>query len=295
MIHDPKEESTLEYTMKEIYVETVRVEGRHRRDLGDIGPLADSIAKNGLIHPITVTAQGYLIAGQRRLEAYRKLGHDRIPARIITDLTGAIERLEIERDENTARKAMTPEELVSLGQALEALERPAARQRQGARTDLTSGSVDPEVDSRISGKTVEVVADALGMSGTTYRRARTVVEAAKNPGATPEVREVAQAALAEMNETGRVSGAYETVMGTRPPGGQPRSKYSLERAAGQRRVIASAATTLSGMAHGLRLIAELHPDITSTEAAQWVDGLSESRHAISALIKLLKERTNAAV
>lgn len=286
--------------MKEIDINWVKVVGRHRQDLGDLTELATSIEKIGLIHPITVTEDGSLIAGQRRLEAYRKLGRAAIPARVAYDLEGAVERLQVERDENTARKPMTPEELVSLGKALEALESPKAKERQGSHgaapgRPSANTSVQPNTSDQV-GSTRAAVAGAIGMSPTSYYRARTVVEAAKDPTATPESRELAEAALAEMNATGKVSGAYDTVTGTRPPGGGPsRSKYGLDKAAGQRRALTSAVNALSGIAHGLRQIEAIHPDLTNVEAAQWVDGLSESRHAISLLIKLLRERTNAEV
>jgi ParB-like chromosome segregation protein Spo0J len=283
-----------EFIVKQIDIAWVKVVGRHRRDLGDIGPLAESIEKIGLIHPITVTEDGSLIAGQRRLEAFRQLGRNVIPARVAFNLDEAVERLTVERDENTARKPMTPEELVSLGKALEALEAPKAKERQGTRNDMAELPVQTNKKSSFGG-TRDTVAEAIGMSPTSYYRARTVVEAAKNPTATPESREVAEAALAEMNATGKVTGPYETVTGLRPPGGSPRSKYSLDKARGQRRAVQNAVTTLSGIAHGLRQIEAIHPDITDVEAAQWVDGLSESRHAISMLIKRLKERTNAEV
>lgn len=210
--------------MKEIYVETVRVDGRHRRDLGDLTDLVRSIEQVGLMHPITVTASGYLIAGQRRLEAFRKLGRDRIQARVITDLTGAVERLEMERDENTARKAMVPEELVSLGKALEALERPKARERRdGQLRQNRSGQLTGTETDRPTGETTDIVANAIGMSPTTYKRARAVVDAAGDPEASAEDRERAAAALAEMNETGKVIGPYEKVMGIRPADSNPRS------------------------------------------------------------------------
>lgn len=51
---------------------------RHRRDLGDIDALARSIAEVGLLHPIVVTSEGKLIAGERRLMAVRSLGWDEI-------------------------------------------------------------------------------------------------------------------------------------------------------------------------------------------------------------------------
>ena len=44
---------------------------RHRRDLGDIRGLADSIADIGLLNPITVDENGRLLAGARRLAARR--------------------------------------------------------------------------------------------------------------------------------------------------------------------------------------------------------------------------------
>lgn len=290
-----------EFIVKQIDIAWVKVVGRHRRDLGDIGPLAESIEKVGLIHPITVTEDGSLIAGQRRLEAFRQLGRNAIPARVAFNLDEAVERLIVERDENTARKPMTPEELVSLGKALEALESPKAKERQrDAGREHGRGNSSCSDEQKLSAKssfggTRDTVAEAIGMSPTSYYRARTVVEAAKNPTATPESREVAEAALAEMNATGKVTGPYETVTGLRAPGGTPRSKYSLDKARGQRRAVQNAVTTLSGIAHGLRQIEAIHPDITDVEAAQWVDGLSESRHAISMLIKRLKERTNAEV
>lgn len=277
--------------MREIDINWVKVIGRHRKDVGDLSELMTSIREIGLLNPITVTEDGSLLAGQRRLEAFRKLGLDSIPARVAFDLGDAVERLKAERDENTARKPMTPEELVSLGKALEALETPKARERQGTRNDIEKPPVQMNKKSSF-GPTRDAVAEAIGMSPTSYYRARVVVDAAADPTAEPEERERASAALAEMNETGRVSGPYETVIGNRQPGGVPRSKYSLDKAAGQRRAIASAVGTLSGIAHGLRQFTGIHPDITNVEAAQWVGGLRESRNAISMLIKLLKERTN---
>jgi hypothetical protein len=46
-------------------IEHIVVGNRHRRELGDIGRLAASIAAIGLLHPIVVTPDGTLIAGQR--------------------------------------------------------------------------------------------------------------------------------------------------------------------------------------------------------------------------------------
>lgn len=275
----------MKYTVKEVYVEAVKVVGRHRRDLGDVESLAKSIDALGLIHPITITESGTLIAGQRRLEAFRLLGRETIPARVVTDLMGAVERLKVERDENTERKPMTPEELVHLGRALEALERPKARER------MTAGR--PYVQENIgstAGATRDVVAGALGISASTYERAKAVVEAAEDETATPEQRALAQAALEDMNATGNVKGNYDKVK-------QPTRQYiraeDLLRAEDQRKAIAKAEALLAGIARGATRITALHPDITPDEAAQWLDGLTKSRRAIGALINRLKERSNA--
>jgi ParB-like chromosome segregation protein Spo0J len=156
-----------------------------------------------------------LIAGQRRLEAVRKLGWSTIPARVVTDLSSAVERLVMERDENTVRKPMTPGELVSLGKALEELERPRALERMAeAGRSAAPGRAGQRYDQMTGpflnkGETAHVVAPALGMSGSSYKRAKFVVNAATDPDATEEDRMRAQEALTEMNTTGTISGAFE--------------------------------------------------------------------------------------
>jgi ParB family chromosome partitioning protein len=55
-------------------ISSIAVGTRHRRDMGDVDGLARSIADVGLLHPIVVTPDGKLIAGERRLAACRQLG-----------------------------------------------------------------------------------------------------------------------------------------------------------------------------------------------------------------------------
>ncbi len=61
----------------------IKIGKRHRKDLGDLQSLADSIQEIGLLHPIVVTEDGELIAGERRLEACKLLGWEEIPVSII--------------------------------------------------------------------------------------------------------------------------------------------------------------------------------------------------------------------
>jgi hypothetical protein len=86
-----------------------------------------------------------------------------------------------ERDENECRKQMTPSERVSLGRALEELERPKARDRmaqapgqpQGIKVSSVRTNGGEPFDVR------EVVAPAVGMSTATYSRAKQIVTAAE--------------------------------------------------------------------------------------------------------------------
>ena len=182
----------------EVRIESVQVVGRHRRDLGDIEGLAASIKREGLINAITVTPSMRLLAGERRLAAARQLGLEVIQARIVDTLDDAAATLRIERDENTERKAMTPEELVRLGKALEELERPRAAARAAQAPGRPRGeklsSVQLDIGDGSAAPTRKVVASALGISATTYERAKTVVDMADDATAPPEDRETAKQA-----------------------------------------------------------------------------------------------------
>ena len=69
-----------------------------------IKELADSIKLTGLINPITIDQNNYLIAGFHRWSAYKELGYEYIPA-IIKDVSNLQSEL-IEIDENLKRHEM---------------------------------------------------------------------------------------------------------------------------------------------------------------------------------------------
>jgi len=54
-------------------INSIKIGKRFRKDLGDIDALARSINEVGLLHPIVITPDGELLAGQGRLEACKKL------------------------------------------------------------------------------------------------------------------------------------------------------------------------------------------------------------------------------
>src|SRR5216684_5945394 len=115
-------------------IEQIHIGFRYRKDLGDLRTLAQSIADVGLLHPVVVTPEGRLIAGQRRLEACRLLGWTEVPVTIVDLLQAA----RGEAHENFVRKDLLPSEIVALKRAIEPLERRDARTRQGTRVDLVT-------------------------------------------------------------------------------------------------------------------------------------------------------------
>ena len=49
----------------------IKIGERHRKELGDIGALAADINQRGLLHPIVIDLKNNLIAGERRLAAWK--------------------------------------------------------------------------------------------------------------------------------------------------------------------------------------------------------------------------------
>jgi ParB family chromosome partitioning protein len=70
--------------MSAVAISSITVGARHRRDMGDLRALANSIAEVGLLQPIGVSAAGQLVFGERRLRACRDiLGWTEIPVRTV--------------------------------------------------------------------------------------------------------------------------------------------------------------------------------------------------------------------
>lgn len=198
----------------EVKISEIVIGKRHRKDLGDIDVLAESIQKIGLLHPIVILADKTLVVGERRLAAFKKLKRSTIPANVANNLQEMELLLAAECEENTCRKDFTPEEAVIIGERIEAIAREQARkaQEEGRKNgggDKRSGKAKEERSGKSftkakrdnSKRASAVAAAAVGMSHVTYEKAKEVVEEArKNP-------ETAGVLLEEMNRTGKVSGA----------------------------------------------------------------------------------------
>ena len=149
-------------------ISDITIGDRHRKDMGNLTALAESIAAHGLLHPPVVTTARNLVCGARRIAAALLLGWDEIEVRVIDpdDLIAA------ESDENECRKDFTPSERVAIAKTI----KERIGQRQGQRTD--KGELQgncPEVEP--GKQTRDTAAKAAGFDSTDeLRRAETVVE-----------------------------------------------------------------------------------------------------------------------
>jgi hypothetical protein len=101
---------------------------RHRKDYGDLDGLARSIDEIGILHPIVITPNNVLIAGERRMRAWpnTKFRDDPIPVHVV-DIA---EIARGEAAENGVCKDFTPSEAVAISRALESELKASARERQ---------------------------------------------------------------------------------------------------------------------------------------------------------------------
>lgn len=184
-------------------INAITIRDRHRKQLGNIDALAESISQIGLLHPIVIKADGTLIAGERRLAAYQRLGHTQIPATIAEHINDIYTALQAERDENTCRKPFDPSEAVSVAKSIEPYEREAARERQGTRTDTQLVANFATSDKPKKQRAADKTAAAVGMGRDTLHKAQSIVEAAD------EAPDLFGDLVAQMDKNGKVDRAYK--------------------------------------------------------------------------------------
>ena len=169
-----------------VRADSIRVHPRNvRKDLGDLRELTDSIARFGVMQPVTVEHRGdhlRLRHGHRRVAAARLAGLTRIPAIVHTDQLGDADFLVQAVHENTRRseldradRAQTVRDLRKLGVPWEViadeftvsvstarcwLDPAAARPSREQRAALVAGARD----LRRQGLSLRQIADRLGIA-----------------------------------------------------------------------------------------------------------------------------------
>jgi len=203
-------------------LEAIRVGARARHELGDIDALAASIAANGFFQPMTIAPDGLLILGFRRYEAARRLGLRTVKVWVRSGLSGRLQMLLAEQDDDGLHKPLIATEKADLYREIKKVMAEEAARRQaetrfGAETHPgeDSGSVNlTEPFGSASARQARARAAQMVTgtdSHTSLERISEVQRLAEDETQPESVRMLAADALTEMNEDGRVNGRYQLV------------------------------------------------------------------------------------
>jgi len=198
-------------------IDRIKVRGRIRQTVSNLAGLKESMTQRGLINPITITEDGTLIAGARRLQAAIELGWQEVEAHVWGP-SDEVENYKVEGEENLEREELTPGEAEQYWQHLRELYRPEGleakrkgaerRAREGARDERGQSFVaqdgadgtrvrDPEENAR---KTLTRAAKPTGYGATTLRRVERVRRIAQDPEQPQEVQELAEREYTKLME-----------------------------------------------------------------------------------------------
>ena len=174
--------------------DSIKVGDRIRQDHGDIDELVDSIRQTGgLLQPITITPDGWLICGARRLAAVKRLGMQTIPVWVRTGISTELELLLAEYHENTVRKALN---LVEAGQRFRELltiKKEDAQRRQAATrfwAENPAGSGVGNLPTPL-GRAADQAAAIVGIGRRTLEKVAAVLDASEDVTADADVRRIA--------------------------------------------------------------------------------------------------------
>jgi len=153
-----------------IVVADIKIGDRFRRDLGDIGGMADSIKEVGLLQPILVNTDLQLISGIRRLAAHRHLGREQILARVLDIEDPVLASIE----EDRSRKPLLATEKYAVTEMLRGKMTDEAWRRRGLGRKLAEAEAKGRVD--------DILARHVGISRPTLRKICVMSTASKqNP------------------------------------------------------------------------------------------------------------------
>jgi len=134
--------------------------------------LIQSIKEKGILEPLVVKPDGFIISGHRRWKVAISLGLREIPTRTVV-FANDLEEQEALIEFNRQREKTFSQKMRE-AEKLKEIEAEKAKKRQGTRTDISATLRESE-----RGKTSEKVAEKIGMKPRTYEKAIKVWEASK--------------------------------------------------------------------------------------------------------------------
>ena len=198
-------------------IDSIIVGVRHRKDPGQLTSLMRSIEDVGLLQPVTITPDGVLICGWRRLEAMRRLGRRTLSVWVRSGISDQLSHLLAQQDENEQRKPLTQLETAHLYAEIKMLETEDSQRRQAAtRFGGTASDVGASGGGESPpphGKTRSIAAHLVTGTDASQRleRINWIESIADDEGLSDSVREFASNMLSEIEKGGPVDPAYKRV------------------------------------------------------------------------------------
>lgn len=183
-------------------LDDIHIGDRLRTEVGDLTDLKDSIREHGLLHPVVIDDKDNLVAGYRRIQAYKEMGLDSIAVNVVS--VANIFKAQVE--ENQIRKDFTYEEEMRIADFLEPLVEKEAAERELAGVAITGepygnlpegsdnndgmtlgdyiaeaergqteeSDEEDQPKSPTKGNTRDIMAKSFGESGRTYEKKRKI-------------------------------------------------------------------------------------------------------------------------
>lgn len=201
-------------------VDTIKVGVRHRSDPErDLASLMRSIDRLGLLQPVTITPDGVLVCGHRRLEAVKQLGWSTLRVWVRTGVSDHLTQLLAEQDENTMHRPLSSLDSAALYRELkELLAEDAARRQRATQFGASNreegdGGPDsgpPETEpGRASRQAAQAVTNSA--SHTRLEQICKIESIAADDATADAVRKVAEEELERIREGGPVDPSYQRV------------------------------------------------------------------------------------
>ncbi len=198
-------------------VDSIRVGRRHRTELGDIDALAASIARDGLLQPITITLDNVLVCGARRLAAIKQLGWRTVNVWVRSGISDRLGHLLAEQDDNVLHKPLTQLEAAALYRELKQVMAEDAARRQAATQFTTQhqpggdGAGKFPTPSDQAGRASEQAARMIpgAASYKTLDKIGYLQQIADDPAQPGELRQQATAALERIDAGAPVDPLYQ--------------------------------------------------------------------------------------
>ena len=203
-------------------VDSIKIGVRHRNNpKEDLAPLMRSIQRLGLLQPVTITPDGVLICGLRRLEAVKQLGWRTLRVWVRVGLSDDLTRLLAEQDENAMHKPLSPLDAAALYRQLkDLLAEDAARRQQASRfgtgeadSEGPAGGPDSGPPQTRLGKTGRQAAMLVTQtaSHTRLEQICEMEQIAADRDQPAVVRKVAESELDQIRQGGAVDPSYQRV------------------------------------------------------------------------------------